>query len=133
MKYFSAKEVAAVRVCFGSLLPDLIVERILELRIERCWGIDSDGRRRLEFYKDGVRHGQWETWFANRQRSCVENFRHGKRNGKKTTWYENGSKRSEQNFIEWQQYGLQIMWYSNGEIMHKYSFHDGKFVNYLRH
>lgn len=88
--FFDEDEVEAVRVCFGSPLPDPVVERVLELRVVRREWIDDIGRRRIEFYKDGERHGKWEWWYKNGREECERHYRKGKLHGECRGWYESG-------------------------------------------
>lgn len=72
---------AAVRVCFCLVLPEPVVDRVMELRIERRERIDSKGVRHLEYYKDDKRHGMWEGRYPNGLKAYESRYENGELSG----------------------------------------------------
>lgn len=88
MEYFEKDEIAAVRTCFGPALPAPIVERVMDLRIERCEGTDCNGQKYFVFYKDSKKHGKCEKWDRNGVKVFEGQYQNGKRNGTWQWWYK---------------------------------------------
>lgn len=97
-EFFDADDVAAVRECFGYSLHDLVVDRVLELRIERFDWVDRHERKNLGFRKDGKWHGKMVGWYANGQKWYNHNYRNGTRYGMTICWYSDGTKMYEYHF-----------------------------------
>lgn len=119
---------AGVRVCFGSPLPAPVVERVLELRIERRECINAIGRRHIEFYKDDRRHGKWEWMYANGQKMYEDHYRDGERHGMWDGWYDNGQKMYEHRYRDDKRHGISEAWSENGEKWYEKHYLDGKLV-----
>lgn len=114
--FFHVDDIAAVRACFGPVLPTPVIERVLELRIERHEQIDNDGVRHIKFYKDGKQHGECEGWYDNGQKSYDENFCDGKMDGRCEGWYRNGQKEYDFHYRDGKLDGKCIGWNWYGEL-----------------
>lgn len=122
--FFSDEEVEAVRECFGVVvLPDLIVERVLELRIERREWIDKDKKKHKEFYKDG--NGMWEAYFENGQKAHEYCYCEGKLYGSFTEWYENGNMACFKSFVNGKVHGKSEIWVRSGPKLYEEYYIDG--------
>lgn len=126
--FFEVDEVEAVRWCFGwSPLPELVVERVLELRIKRCdWIDDMNHYRYIEFYKDGRRHGKWEKWWNANQKATEAHYRKGNLHGKVETWHENGQKWQTYHLRKGKLHGKTYAWYDNGQKAYEGHYRNGK-------
>lgn len=125
---FDAEEVAAVRVCFGPQLPDPVVERVLELQIERSvWYHEDDDdksyRTHIEYFKNHRPHGKWESWQTRYSsgkwyihKLSERNFRDGNTHGKCEYWHENGQKWYEINHRNGKWHGKFEEWYKDGTV-----------------
>lgn len=112
-----------MRVCFGTaLLPSPVVERVLELRIERREWIedDKDGDeqvRHLTFFKeDGTEHGKWESWYANGQKQREWTYRNGWRHGVFDGWYSDGQKHYEHEYENGALKHGGMKWFEDGSL-----------------
>jgi len=63
----------------------------------------------------GKKHGLYESWYSNGQKSDQINYQNGKFHGLYESWYKNGQKYDQLNYQNGEKHGLYESWYENGQ------------------
>lgn len=125
--FFGEVEVAAVRECFSSALPDTVVERILELRFERRELITEKGNTHIQLFKDGRLHGKSTLWFKRGYMASERHYRDGKLHGVSTEWwYTTGCKCHESHYMDDKEHGPTRGFFTDGQLSYENNFQNGK-------
>jgi len=87
----------------------------------------ENGRVQLEGnYQDGLREGEWRSFYENADDLEKNIYKHGKLNGLYEAWYENGVLQVSGNFINDKREGEWIWYSENGNITSIANFINGK-------
>lgn len=74
-------------------------------------------RRLVGYYKDGERHGKWNSWHENEQLWSVARYSNGQLEGKQTVYYPSGQKHYEGTFRKGIRTGLWRFWDEQGILV----------------
>ncbi|MBE9480633.1 MAG: toxin-antitoxin system YwqK family antitoxin, partial [Bacteroidetes bacterium] len=73
----------------------------------------------MRSYKEGLKHGLWETWNENKIKIAEANFNNNLKHGKWIIWDNNGVKRCEMYYVEGKKSGTWYMWDENDKLINK--------------
>ena len=77
----------------------------------------ENGQKRIEgTFKNGVRDGEWNAWFADGKLWSRGHFKDGKENGLKTVWHPNGQKYYEGEVKNNERTGIWKFWDLDGNL-----------------
>lgn len=73
--------------------------------------------RLVGYYRDGERHGKWNSWHANEQLWSVARYSNGNLEGTQTVYYPSGQKHYEGTFRKGIRTGLWRFWDEQGVLV----------------
>jgi hypothetical protein len=77
-----------------------------------------NGKKSMEgSLKDGLRHGEWKSWYENGNLWSVGTFANGLRHGKGVVYHPNGKKFIEGTYINGERAGTWMWWDENGQVI----------------
>jgi antitoxin component YwqK of YwqJK toxin-antitoxin module len=90
---------------------------------------DYEGNKsQVQTYAEGIEEGLFLSWHKNGNKREEGNHKKGKKHGLWTDWYENGRKMSEENHKDGEAHGPWIEWYENGQMMREDTHHGESYV-----
>lgn len=126
---------AFLMACSGSQSPSETASYIIEkhenglTKIEyRYVGNDSLNREQIEYHtngkvfktghlKDGVRFGDWKSFYPNGQIWSEQSYFNGRRDGPTKTWFENGQLRYEGAYANDERFGRWVFYNEQGDTV----------------
>jgi len=102
--------------------------KVINFHIEEKNEIDRYNRK-LKYYvfkHTGKKHGLYESWHSDEQKSEQLNFQNDKVHGLHECWYDNGQKMFQFIWQNGQKHGLQVHWYKNGQMMEQINYRNGE-------
>lgn len=87
-------------------------------------GVVKDKKNR-EYYRDGVPHGKWLTFYSNGVLKSIENWKYGKLNGKYVLYNKDGDKMMENNYSDGRDEGRFQLFYPDGKLRMEGYFKNG--------
>lgn len=85
-------------------------------------------KKNKEYYKNGLPHGKWLTFYSNGVLKSIENWKEGKLNGKYVLYNESGDKMMENNYSNGKDDGRFQLFYSDGTLQMEGYFRNGTVI-----
>ena len=76
-------------------------------------------------YKNGLRHGEFKTYF-NGQLALIDTYKNGQKDGAHKSYYENGNLRTEATYRKGKNDGVSRMYYENGQLWRELKYKNGE-------
>ena len=100
-------------------------------KINFC-GENDDGLPRVEsvmFYRWGLRHGPWYSWWSEDQLSSEFHYVEGEEHGTRRSWYRDGTLSSESHYIRGKRIGISRDYRPDGSLRWEAEFRNGTWIS----
>lgn len=77
------------------------------------------------YFKEGLPHGKWLSFYPNGNLKCIENWNLGKLEGKYILYQKNGLKVLETSYLNGKDNGIYKLYYKNGQLKINGHFSNG--------
>ena len=107
-----------------------LTKRIVEFNQSAYTGFvydtfDNGDTISVEFYKLGLKHGNWKKFYIGGSLKEVRVFNNGKKEGKYEGFYNDGSKNFSFNFYNDEYHGTNRIWAKDGQLIEELNYLNG--------